>query len=171
MTARVRPYDIGCEPSPSLPAETVIQDGWKTYLMFFAVSKAVGPSGYLDDLGVAVLDCQHCVMAKFGYPNDEGLPEHPLYRCGMAETASSVLEVVDSAWAAEVDGQGVMSARRIWGDRGVAPDWMKDCKSRHFIITLKEKTFECLAAAIAVERFCPTYDEAFAFVLARLSEH
>lgn len=171
MAARVQTYDIGCEPSPSAPAETVIQDGWKTYLLFFAVSKVVGQSGYLDDLGVAVLDCDHCVMAKFGYPNDEGLPEHPLYSFGMAEAASSVLEVVDSAWAAEVDGQRVASARRIWGGRGIAPEWVKDCKSRHFIITFKEKTFECLASSIAVERFCPTFSEATTFVMAKLAEH
>ncbi|HVS38277.1 MAG TPA: hypothetical protein VMS17_22155 [Gemmataceae bacterium] len=171
MTARVRPYDIGCEPSPSVPAETVIQDGWATYLLFFAVSKAVGPSGYLDDLGVAVVECHHCVMAKFGYPNDEGLPEHPLYHCGMAEAASSILEVVDSAWAAEVDGQQVASARRIWGGRGIEPDWMKDRNSRHFIVTLKEKTFECLASSMVVERFCPTFAEAAAFVIGRPAEH
>ena len=70
MTPRVHPFDIGCEPSPSVPAETLLADGWKTYLLFFAVSKG-------KDLGVAVLDCDHCVMSKFGYPNDEGLEEHP----------------------------------------------------------------------------------------------
>jgi hypothetical protein len=171
MSARVQPYDIGCEPSPSVPAETVVQDGWKTDLLFFAVSKAVGQSGYLDDLGVAVLDCHQCVMAKFGYPNDEGLPEHPLYLSGMGETASSVMEVADSAWAAEVDGQRTASARRIWGGRGIEPGWVKDCKSRHFIVTLKEKTFECLASSLTVEQFCPTFAEATAFVMAKLAEH
>ena len=169
--AQVHSYDIGCEPSPSVPAETVIQDGWKTYLLFFAVSKAVGSSGYLDDFGVAILNCQQCVMSKFGYPNDEGLPDHPLYYSGMAEAISSVLEVVDSAWPAEVDGQRVSSARRIWGSRGIAPDWFKDCKSRHFVVALKEKTFECLASSIKVERFCPTFAEATEFVLAKLAEH
>lgn len=171
MAARVQPYDIGCEPSPSVPAEMVIQDGWKTYLLFFAVSKGVGRSGYLDELGVAVLNCDHCVMAKFGYPNDEGLPEHSLYRFGMADAASSVLEVVDSTWAAEVGGQQVASTRRIWGSRGIAPDWVNGCKSRHFIVTLKEKTFECLASSIVVERFCPSFAEATAFVMDKLAEH
>lgn len=171
MTARIRPFDIGCEPSPSVPAETVIQDGWATYLLFFAVSKGVGQSGYLDDLGVAVLNCDRCVMAKFGYPNDEGLPEHPLYRCGMAETVSNVLEVVDSEWAAEVNAQRAASARRIWGSRGIAPNWLEDRKSRHFTVTLKEKTFECLATSIMVERFFPTFAEATAYVMAKLAEH
>jgi hypothetical protein len=173
MAARVQPYDIGCEPSPSVPAETVMQDGWKTYLLFFAVSKAVGPSGYLDDLGVAVLDCDHCHTAKFGYPNDEGMPEHPLYNFGIASTTSSVLEVVDSEWATEVDRQRAASARRIWGGHGITPEWVEanGWESRHFIVTLKEKTFECLASDIAVERYCATFAEAMAFVVGKLEEH
>ena len=172
MTAQVRHFDIGCEPSPSVPAEIVVQDGWSTYLLFFAVSKGLGQSGYLDDLGVALLACHDCIMAKFGYPNDEGLPEHPLYDCGLADTTSSVLEVMDSAWALEVDDQLDTSARRIWGGRMVSPDWINDRKaSRHFIVTLKEKTFECLASSMTVERFYPTFAEAFSFVMAKLAEH
>src|SRR5262245_49024078 len=72
MSIILRPYDIGCEPSPSVPAETVIQDGWSTFVLFYAVSKAVDETGYLKDLRVAVVECQSCSMAKFGYPNDEG---------------------------------------------------------------------------------------------------
>jgi hypothetical protein len=171
LAMHVVAFDIGCEPSPSVPAELVIQDGWKTYLLFFAVSKEVGASGRLRDLGVAVLDCEACVMATFGYPNDEGLEEHPLYHSGMADITSSVMEVTDSAWAKEVDGQRVASSQRIWGGRGIERDWTKGCKARHFIIALKEKTFECLASSIAVERFCPTFPEAIAYVMAKLAEH
>lgn len=35
---------------------------------------------------------------------------------------------------------------------------------RHFIVALKEATFECLAESLRVERFCPTFDEAYAHV-------
>src|SRR4051794_36899649 len=97
MIMLLRPFDVGCEPSPSVPAETVLQDGWKTYLLFWSVSKSVGASGYLDDLGVAVVDCQGCVLTKFGYPNDEGTPEHPLYSLGF-DVGSSIQEVVASNW-------------------------------------------------------------------------
>lgn len=38
-------YDIGCEPSPSVPSETLLQDGWGTFLLFFAVSKTIGSNG------------------------------------------------------------------------------------------------------------------------------
>lgn len=110
-------------------------------------------------------------MAKFGYPNDEGRPEHPLFRFIIGNTESSVLEVLDSAWASEIDGQRIASARRIWGGRGMDTDWAKDRNSKHFIVLLKEKTFECLASEITVERFFPTFGEATAFVTAKLAEY
>lgn len=170
MATHIRPFDIGCEPSPSVPAETLLQDGWGTYLLFFAVSKNVGKSGYLDDLGVAVLECRGCVVAKFGYPNDEGRPEHPLYSAGMAQATSAVLEVVESAWAREVDEQAMASARRIWGAR--ATDLFRSREpAGHFIINLKEKTFECLASSLAVARYCGTFDEAIAFVMEKFKSH
>ncbi len=171
MAIRVQPCDIGCEPSPSVPAETLLADGWKTYLLFFAVSKSVGESGYLKDLGVAILDCQKCVMSKFGYPNDEGAPEHPLYNCGVADAESSVLEVVNSPWAHEVSEQMVASVRRIWGSRGMDWGWAREGTLRHFIITLKEKTFECLASSLVVEKFCGTFEEAYSHVIAEFPKH
>jgi hypothetical protein len=148
-----------------------LQDGWKTYLLFFAVSKSVGESGSLQDLGVAVLDCRECVISKFGYPNDEALPEHPVYDRGMAGLGTAVLEVIDSPWASEVSGQMVASARRIWGGRGMSSDWATGRTSRHFVVTLKEATFECIASSLAVERFFKTFDEAYAYVIGRFKEH
>jgi len=171
MATRVQPFDIGCEPSPSVPAETLLADGWKTYLLFLAVSKSADCSGRLKDLRVAVLDCRECVMSKFGYPNDEGEPEHLLYNCGMAEAETSVLEVVESAWVHEVYEQMLASARRIWGGRGIDGGWARDRKLRHFIITLKEKTFECLASSLVVERFCDTFGEAHSHVVAEFNKH
>jgi hypothetical protein len=170
MATRLLPYDIGCEPSPSIPAETLLQDGWKTYLLFFAVSKSIDASGFLKDLGVAVLECQECVMSKFGYPNDEGLPERPLYGCGMADAPPAVLEVVDSQWAKEVVGLMAASARRIWDWRGVNSGLAAERAPRHFIIKLKEATFECLASSLSVVRYCKTSDETFAHVIERFKE-
>lgn len=171
MKMPVLEYNIGCEPSPSVPAETVLQDGWKTYLLFYAVSKSKDADGYLDDLGVAVLECKDCVSAKFGYPNDEGLSEHPLYNDGISDSTTSILEVVESSWISEVDGQRINSANRIWGNRGIKPDWIKDSASKHFIVLLKEKTFECLATDLVVERFCESFEEAFAYVTSEFMKH
>jgi hypothetical protein len=152
METWLRPYDIGCEPSPSVPAETLLQDGWKTYVLFFAVSKSEDESGYLKQLGVAVVGCWNCLMSKFGYPNDEGLPEHPLYDCGMAAAGTSVLDVVESSWSREVLEQRAASARRILRGHTLNFGPAQDQMQRHFIIKLKEATFECIASSLTVER-------------------
>jgi hypothetical protein len=166
MNQRIALYNIGCEPSPSIPAETLLQDGMEAFLLFFAVSKEVSASGYLDDLGVAVLECVGCAATKFGYPNDEGLPEHPLYSLGLADAPSSVLEVVGSTWAKEVDDQLRESCIRIRGNVGAQGG---GCL-RHFVVCLKERTFECLAQELVVNRFTLGFPEAFAYVQSRFSE-
>jgi hypothetical protein len=140
-------------------------------LLFFAVSQSVDESGYLKQLGVAVVDCRDCLMTKFGYPNDEGRPEHPLYDCGLVAAGSSVLEVVKSSWAHEVSEQKAASARRICGGQRTEIAPAKDGPRRHFIIMLKEATFECIASSLAVERFFKTFDEAYAHVIARFQKH
>jgi hypothetical protein len=165
MTTRVCPYDIGCEPSPSVPVETVLQDGWCTFLLFFAFSKEY------HYLGVAVVACRGCAMSKFGYPNDEGEPEHPLYNFGMAGATTAVLEVIESPWAAEVFQQKLASARRIWGERGMDWEWAKNQICRHFIVTMKEATFECIPSSLVVEGFFTTFDEAIAHVIRKFKEH
>jgi hypothetical protein len=120
---------------------------------------------------VAVLDCRECQISKFGYPNDEGLPEHPLYNFGMNDARTSVFEVIDSAWKREVSEQMAVSARRIWGQRGMDCEWAKNrAPQSHFVITLKESTFECVAASLVVERFCNTFAEAFDYAIERFKE-
>ena len=170
MTPTVRPYDIGCEPSPSVPAETLLQDGWKTYLLFLAVSQNVRESGYLKDLGVAIVECVNSSSAKMGYPNDEGLPEHPLWNHGLSALETDVVEVAGSHWLAEVCDQKDRSAKRIWGVRGMG--WTpSNASSKHFVITLKEATFECIAEDLTVVEYAPDYDAAFAYVISEFMKH
>lgn len=169
-SALLRPVDIGCRPSPSIPAETLMQNGSQAWLMFFAVSSALNESGCLDDLGVAAMACHDCVKTRFGYPNDEGRPEHPLYTYGMREAESSILEVVDSPWVAEVTGQMSESAARIWGGRGMEAQGQGRATHKHFIMPLKEATFECIASELRVERFFKTFDEAMRHGVAKMRE-
>jgi len=168
---KVIAYDLGCEPDPSTPAETLVQDGWDTFLLFFAVRRtSTGPRRF-EDLGVAVVRCEQCTMSRFGYPNDEGLPEHPLYNRGMAECSSSVMEVLDSSWGKEVYSQRRASAARIWGARQMSTPEAFSRIPRHFIVALKEATFECLAGSIRVDHICTSFEEAFAYVRNRIAEH
>jgi hypothetical protein len=139
-------------------------DSVSTFLLFFPVSENIGPSGYLDDKGVAVLECEDCVGTKFGYPNDEGRPEHPLFGLGLADPESSILEVKGSAWAEEVSTQMQMSTDRIWGKREQASDGTSGEGYRHFILLLKEKTFECIATRLTVRHYARNFPEAYAYV-------
>jgi hypothetical protein len=171
MPTTLRTYDIGCEPSPSVPAETLIQDGWATYLLLFAVSKSVNETGYLKDLGVAVVECKNCSASKFGYPNDEGRPEHPLYALGLGTAESSILEVVGSTWSHEMHEQKIASSLRIRGGRNSSWKSAQGEPPRHFIILLKEKTFECLGSELSVEFFAKDFPEALEHVHRKLSKH
>ncbi len=160
---------IGCMPSPSVPAETLVQDGWLTFLLFFAVSEEVGSSGYLADLGVAVAECIGCSSAKMGYPNDEGLPEHPLYSAGISD-GMGVYRLSSSPWLADVESQMRRSRDRIGGLRGIG---VSDEQGPlfHFIMPLKEATFECLAGDIQVRGYHRDFDDAFKYVRSRFAEH
>ncbi|MCB9215214.1 MAG: hypothetical protein H6616_04970 [Ignavibacteria bacterium] len=171
MPIRLIPYDIGCEPSPSVPAEVVVQDGWSTFVLFFAVSKTISETGFLKDLGVAVVECKGCSMSKFGYPNDEGRPEHPFYEFGMQEELSNILEVVGSPWAKEVQLQQKISIERIWGARSTVWEASDNRYQKHFILLFKEQTFECIADDIVVRLFAKSFSEAFTYVHKRLDEH
>ncbi|MBL8818564.1 MAG: hypothetical protein JNL58_21225 [Planctomyces sp.] len=170
VTTTILPYDIGCEPSPSAPAETLLQDGWKTYLLFFAVSKTIEETGYLKDLGVAIVECVNCSSAKIGYPNDEGLPEHSLWIHGLSDIESSISVVGCSSWLAEIRDQRERSAKRIWGNRGMT--WTPDSDlDKHFVVTLKEATFECIAEELTVVEYVRDYDTAFAYVISEFKKH
>lgn len=171
MKLSFKPYNIGCEPSPSVPAETLIQDGLLTYLLFYAVSKTKDERGYLRDLGVAALECRGCSSTKFGYPNDEGLPEHPFYRLGMGEIDSDVIEVIGSPWAQEVAKQQQESVVRIWGRRDSPSKPGSIMPQKHFIITLKEATFECVADDLQVVTFAHDFQQAFSYVSQKICEH
>lgn len=102
-----------------------------------------------------------------GYPNDEGLPEHPLWNDGLSACETSIVEVAGSQWLADIRDQKVRSAKRIWGGHGMA--WTPTTDSlRHFVITLKEATFECIAEKLAVVKYAHNFDEAFEYVIAEL---
>ncbi len=153
MTPTIYPYDIGCEPSPSGSAEVLLQSGWKAYLLFIAISQEVQANGYYEDFGVAIVECVNASSAKMGCPNDEGRNEHAFWNCGMSE----------------IHDQMNRSAERIWGGRGMT--WDPATTQKHFIITLKESTFECIADELKVVKFVSSYDIAFEYVLAEFKKH
>jgi hypothetical protein len=140
---RVVPVDIGCEPS-SVSDEVVLQHGWATYLVMEAVSRD-GRS----DLGNATIKFR-ASSAKYGYPNDEGMLEHPLYGKGLSDSPSAVNEVLNSMWVREIESQKLKSRARIGGGRGIQLADSDDPPLRHLIVSLKEGTFECVCRDFSV---------------------
>ena len=157
---KFKPFNLGIEPSPSTPMEILMQDGWTAFLLFEPFASN----------GVVVVECERCSSTRFGYPNDEGLEEHPYYHDGISEAESSVLVSSDTPWLSDVVSQQHASSHRIWGKRGMAvPE--KRVESFHFIILLKEATFECIAKTLRVAFTAKSMDEAFTYVRQRFAEH
>ncbi len=70
--------------------------------------------------------------SRFGYPNDEALPGHPLYANGIDH--HWIYEVQEPSWLEQIKIQNAVSFP-------VKSRWSQ----RHFIVTFKDSTFECLA--------------------------
>jgi len=171
MTVILQPYNIGCEPSPSISAGTLIQFARAVYLLFFAVSKEPNKrTGYLEDLRIAIMKCNKCMVTRFGYPDYGGgdintLPEHPLFEYGLEDPDSSILEVVNSPWSIEVFEQMRKSHAK---DNFFSEPNIEELK--HFIIIFDDATFECIALSLTIEKYCQTFDEAYSYVIDELGK-
>jgi hypothetical protein len=157
-----RPYDLGCEPSPSVPCETLLQDGWCTFLLFMPFSGTGGE--------FVIVECEDCASSRFGYPNDEGRSEHRHYRDGLSADNASIFVSEDSPWLSEITSQMRASSERIWGARGMQVS-SDDTKLFHFIAPLKEATFECIASGLKIAFRAKNHEAAFAYVRHRFSQH
>jgi hypothetical protein len=88
--------------------------------------------------------------SRFGGPNDEGRPEHPLYDKGMRELGYAMCEVLFSHWAQERAARNETTARRIWGSAFEKAYRTQTFALRHFAFLFHDTTFECLAKDIRV---------------------
>lgn len=169
----VVPADIGCQPSPSGSAETIIQTGESTFVIFHAISSKLSADGCYDNLDFALVECVGCCRTLFGYPNDEGLPEHPLYDKGLSE-AVGVAEVLNSSWAAALGDQMDASTWRIRGQYDKSfqlPQVGKRLRHwRHFIFQFKENTLECIANELKVISVGKPYEDIMDEVSRRISD-
>jgi hypothetical protein len=166
--------DLGVQPSPSAYDQLVIEGMGAMHVLFDAISTKKGRDGLYGDKGIAAVECVACTATKYGYPNDEGLPEHPLWLKGLSECQSSIVEVRGSPWLEEVMGQMTQSARRIWGDQyeriyKVPESGRKRPGARHFIFLFREHTFECIASDLVVTLYSGSWPTVSARVLAARS--
>lgn len=151
----MRRYEIGCLPSPSVDAATLLQGEAAAFLIFFAIEHTG------DTLGVAVLKCADCLATRLGYPNDEGLREHELWAKGLAELDYPVVEIAESSWAEQVRDEATRTRARIWSSQQNTAFAHPVRASRHFLISFNGHTFECLASELEVVGFHPTFEQAF----------
>jgi hypothetical protein len=96
----------------------------------------------------AVLRFPMYEIVKFGYPNDEALPGHPLYPKGL--TFYGIFEVRDSSWSRALAEQNLVSF----------PNPSPSATSgRHFVVTFHDSTLECIAEGIE-GRFASDFNDA-----------
>ena len=96
----------------------------------------------------AVLRFPLCRIVKFGYPNDEALPGHPLYPKGLS--CYGLFEVLDSSWSKSLDEQNLVSFPNPSPSRR---------SRRHFIVMFHDSTLECIAESMG-GRFASSWDAA-----------
>jgi hypothetical protein len=130
-------YDIGCFPEPAVSGPVVMAVDERLAFSFNATRPT--PGGRRADAGRAVVKVEPCLAFKFGYPNDEALPGHPLYDRGFEGVA--VYEVLQSSWVAELARQNRVrfpySDLTAWG-------------VRHFLFSFHESTLEVLGHGLDV---------------------
>lgn len=130
-------FDIGCYPELAVPGPVLMATDELLVFTFNATREA--PDGLLADAGRAVVRVKPCLMFRFGYPNDEALPGHPLYAKGFHGTA--VYEVLGSSWLATLAEQN----RVKFPDSDLA-----GLGVRHFLFSFHESTLEVLGRSLDV---------------------
>jgi hypothetical protein len=127
-----KPIDVGCVPSVSGSGEFFIQSELSdAFVIFRAVAKTKEFSGKYADVGWAIVRLKRCMQSKFGYPNDEAFPGHPLYSKGFS--GHGIFEVINSNWE-----QTLVEQNRIAFPK--TSSW----NLRHLIFPFKENVLECL---------------------------
>lgn len=127
---RVKRLSVGFEPEADVPYPVLFKSERTTILLFRAV---IMKDGRRDTVGVGILEFEMCLLAKFGYPNDEAIPGHPLAKKGLGYY--NIFEVENSSWIKDITRM----------NRIPFPNTKDDTVSSHFVVTFHDSTFECIA--------------------------
>jgi hypothetical protein len=148
------PFDAGCEPEAAVSGAFVLEDEYKSFL-FFNVSTS-DPD--VAEGTRAIVEVVGTLLTKFGLPNDEALPGHPLYNRGLRYY--SIAEVLNSSWAREAEERNRISFPE-------ALPW----SARHFIFTFHDSSFECLARELKIELTQEQWPATIARIIGKFSEY
>ena len=154
-TNEVIKLDLGYEPAAFEGGPILVQTELSTFVIFKAVFSKRDVKEKTRMAGLALVEFTHCHVSKFGLPNDDAWGGHPLYSVIVdADAWLSIMEVRNSSWKAELERQNKVSY----------PDW--DWPHKHFIISFRESTLECIAKDIQINIF----DEPLENLMLRISQ-
>ena len=143
MSSHVEKLDLGVVPEAAVSGGMLVQTETSTFLLFNAMRPT--DEGRRESAGVAVLAFPGTVLSRFGLPNDEARPGHPLL--GGLDVGYEILEVHASDWRDEAERQNQV--------KFPASDF---AGARHFIVAMHDSTFECLADGVTAEVSDEPYD-------------
>jgi hypothetical protein len=126
-------------PLPSSPSNEVILHGDLSSFLIYSTYYASTDRS----LKSVLVACAGLSLSRFGYPNDEGLPEHRLFSKGF-DSLNGFGEVEDSELLKEYESMSKRSSERIWSGRGASFPYLEIPPHRHFIISFKENVFEVI---------------------------
>lgn len=117
------PYDIGSPYAQIFASDSQV-------VLFAFLSDPASPT----EEATGIMFFERPRAHYFGMPNDEALGGHPLFKRGLG--FYGLFEVLDSSWVRHLERVNSVHDRHD-------PKWFEN--DRHFIFTLKESTFECVA--------------------------
>jgi len=147
------------------PSPIIMCSEYKLNLLFY-YDRSAGGNEHIsfpkqrnikEDKGVAILTFNSARIHKFGYPNDEVLLSHPYYTLGLQ--SYEMFEVENSDWIDAIEKMNRAHPLH-------KPE--RYTKLKHYIITFKDSTFECIAEKVELSFTGMTLKEAMLSVCSSL---
>lgn len=140
------PVEWGYRPEAAVSGELLLAVEGTAWLLFNAV--ALQSDGLYKYVGTATVNFSRCQATRFGYPNDEGRFADPVLR--NLPGGYGIFEVRGSSWIASLLGNH------------------SEGSYRHFIVSLHDSTFECIAKDVLLQVTRGPFETALQHITARI---
>jgi len=143
------------------PEPIIISIGFHLILMFYvdlfdfpSITNKLKERDTENDIGVAIIKFKKRYIHKFGVPNDEVIIGHPYYKLGLKPY--SFFSVIDSDWIKEI--KRIEAHHPYFSEQGFN-------NLKHFIITFKDNTFECIAEDYLIDYSLETMQDTLSRII------